>query len=366
MRGPAGALALALLVACGGGTQSATEGTAVEPIAVTTVDVDREQLVEPIVCTGTIAAQKTTNIGPRVDGIIEEIYVKVGDRVAAGDALFRTREIDYRLRLDQARATSRLTAAEAEKARRDRERIGALHEKGVASDQRLDEVQTVYEMTQARRATARAAEAIVRQNLEDTTVRAPYDGVITRRHVDEGAMMRTMMSANSPVVQIMKTDIVVAIIQVPEVHLPRIRLGTPAHVKIDGLDREFESEVYIINDRVEHTSRSIEVRLPIRNPDLAIKPGLFAKAEILPAPREATLIDRGAVLGPPGSRYVFMARDGRASRRAVEVRDLDARRLEVTGGLAAGDRVLAGPLLGRLEDGTPIEIEVADVADAAR
>jgi hypothetical protein len=175
--------------------------------------------------------------------------------------------------------------------------------------------------------------------------------------VDEGAMMRTMLSANSPVVQIMKMDIVVAIIQIPEVHLSQAHVGTAGRVKVDGMDRVFESEVYILNDLVDPVSRAFEVRLPLVNEDLAIKPGLFAQAELLPQPRSVTVIDRGAVLGVEGSRYVFLDEGGTAGRRAIKARDLDAMRLEVLDGLSAGEYVLSGPNLRRLSPGTPVVIQ---------
>jgi len=173
-------------------------------------------------------------------------------------------------------------------------------------------------------------------------------------------MMRTMMSSGSAVVELMQTDVVVAIIQIPEVDLPRVNLGTPARVSIDGVAREYESFVEILNDRVDAASRAFEVRLRIANADLAIKPGLFARAELKPEPREATLLDRRAVLGTEGHRYVFVAVDGKAERRTLRTRELDAEHVEVLEGLAPGDRVLAGPNLSLIADGTLVSVQLAD------
>jgi RND family efflux transporter MFP subunit len=214
-------------------------------------------------------------------------------------------------------------------------------------------------MAAAQRDQAEAALAQARQNLADTSVRAPYRGVITQRFVDEGAMLSTMMTAGNAVVQILKMDLVVAIVQLPEVHLARVHVGTPGVVRIDGLDRSFETEVAVLNDRVDSASRAFEVRLAIENADYAVKPGLFAEVELSPEPRAATLLARGAVLGAEGSHYVFVEQDGRAVRRALRLRELDAARVEVLDGLAPGERVLLGPNLTRLADGTPVRVEVA-------
>jgi RND family efflux transporter MFP subunit len=353
-------LVLVLGIAIGGcGTTETEEPEVLEskPIGVRQLAVAQTQLVVPVFGTGTIAAHKTTEVGPRVDGIIEEIFVKVGDRVEEGAPLFRTRQVHYRIRVDEAIQSLRLAEAELENATRERDRIQVLHSSSVASDDRLDDARTGHDLAAARLGKAKAVHARALQELADTTVRAPYPGAITHRYVDEGAMMRTMMSANSPVVQIMKMDIVAAIIQIPEVHLSEVNVGTPARIKIDGIERTFDSEVYILNDLVDPVSRAFEVRLPIVNENLEIKPGLFAQAEVLPQPRPVTVVDRGAVLGVEGNRYVFLDEGGTASRRAIKARDLDALRLEVIEGLAAGEYVLSGPNLRRLSPGTPVVIE---------
>ncbi len=347
----------ATTIGCGATETSEPTASAPAAIDVRRVQVVETELVVPVFGTGTIAAHKTTQIGPRVDGIIEEIFVKVGDRVESGAPLFRTRRAHYQIRVDEAYQALELAEAELQHAKRERSRIASLHTSSVASEDHLDDTETAHDMAKARRGKARAAHARALQDLEDTTVRAPYPGAITRRYVDEGAMMRTMLSANSPVIQIMKMDIVAAIVQIPEVHLSQAHVGTPARVKVDGIDRVFESEVYILNDLVDPVSRAFEVRLPLPNEDLAIKPGLFARAELLPEPRSVTVIDRGAVLGVEGSRYVFLDEGGTAARRAIKARDLDAMRLEVLEGLSAGDYVLSGPNLGRLSPGTPVAIQ---------
>ena len=352
--------ALVLSVAasgCGDPETVEPEAREPKPIGVRRLVVIETELVVPVFGTGTIAPHKTSKIGPRVDGIIEEIFVKVGDRVQSGDPLFRTRQVHYQIRVDEVTQSLRLAEAELKHAKRERDRIESLHTSSVASEDRLDDVRTGHDIAAARLGRARAAHARVLQELEDTTVRAPYPGAITHRYVDEGVMMRTMMSGNSPVVQIMKMDIVAAIIQVPEVHLSEVHVGTPAQIKVDGMERVIESEVYILNDLVDPVSRAFEVRLPIMNEDLAVKPGLFAQAELLPEARRVTVVDRGAVLGVEGSRYVFLDEDGTAGRRPIVARDLDAMRLEVLDGLSAGEYVLSGPNLRRLSPGTPVVVE---------
>jgi len=353
------AAAAGLALACGS-PASAPDAPDPEATPVVEVRVLREDLIQPILVTGTIAAHKTTDIGPRVDGIIEEVFVKVGDRVSTGRPLFRTRDVEYRIRVREAEYALRLARAEAEMTGSDRARIEKLHESGVASDAQLQSARARDEMAASRRGAAEAGLASVRQALEDTLVRAPYDGTITRRSVDEGMMLRTMLSGGSAVVQIMKTDVVAAIVTAPEVHLRELRIGTRARIRIDGLGEVFESEVYIINDRVDPAARSIELRLPLENPDHAIKPGLFVQAELYPDPRPALTLDRRAVHGTGRDRYAFVARDSRAEPVAIQVRDLDDRRVEVLSGFAEGHPALVALPPGHLTQGIAVRIEAQD------
>ncbi|RIL08205.1 MAG: hypothetical protein DCC71_00180 [Proteobacteria bacterium] len=333
-----------------------------EPIAVATAIVMAEEWAEPIIGTGTVAASKTTDIGPLVSGVIDEIFVAVGNRVPAGAPLFHTRANHYENRVAQAESQLRLARAEVVNASRERGRIGELHEKHVASDQRRDEVGTAWEIATARRDLAEAMLAEARQDLADTLVRAPYDAVITQRYVDEGTMLTTMLSSSARVVQIMKVDLVIAIVQLPEIHLPRIHVGTPSRVRVAGTATDYETYVAVLNDRADPVSRAFEVRLPIENKDHTLKPGLSVEAELRPEARKISTLDRAAVLGSGESRWVFVPEGDHAARREVRVRELDARRLEIVEGLIPGDQVLVGSDLSRLEPGVPIRIE-GSVAD---
>lgn len=322
--------------------------------------VETVSIEEPVVGTGTIAPLQRTDLGPRVDGIIEKIYVRVGARVKKGDPLFKTRDTELRLKVDELKNQVKLARANVEEARRNFDRISSLAARGVASAGALDRAHAALESAEAQLGVAKAKLAQAQQMLEDTVVRAPYDGVITARNVHEGKFMATRMGGGmggpGGVVEIMEIHTVAAIVEVPEVHLSRFGIGTPAKVLVDGLDEEFESEVHRINDYIDPVKRTIEVRIGIANPDYKIKPGSFARAYIYPPPRTALALPRAAVLGFEGNQHVFVARDGVAVRVPVRARDLDAERVEILEGLEPGARVLIGPGLRTLVEGDPVTV----------
>ena len=114
-----------------------------------------------------------------------------------------------------------------------------------------------------------------------------------------------------------------------------------------------------MNDRVDAVTRPFEEAAD-RNRDLALKENPFARAEILPEPRDALVRPRAALQSRASARFAFVAGDGdRAQRQDVRARELDAKRVDVQSGLRAGDVVRYGPNLAQPSEGPSIEIEVA-------
>jgi RND family efflux transporter MFP subunit len=379
-----GRRSLAALLLCGiaaaslsgcGDKEKKNEEKQADTIGVFETTVARKSLVEPVTGTGTIAAEKTTELGPRVSGVIDKIFVRVGDRVKANDPLFQTRDIEIRLRVSELENQVKLAQAELHNVDLAFKRVEELHKKGYASNGKLDDARAARDTASARLGIAQAQLAAAKQQLSDCTVRAPFDGVITRRDVDEGKFMVTMGGfeggqreggggGGGGVLQIMKIDIVAAIVQIPEVELSKIHVGTKGKVFVDGVGRAYDSYAIIINDAINSTTRAVEVRLPILNADYTVKPGLFARAELYPEPRDVLALDRAALQGTEEQRYVFVAENGAAKRVPVTVQQIDAGSVEVVSGLKEGQRVLSGPNLPLVAEGTPVKIESV-AADAA-
>lgn len=350
-----------ILAGCGdNGADTKTEVTR-DPITMATAVVEEVAIKQPIVGTGTIAPLQRTDLGPRVDGIIEEIHVRVGQRVSKGDPLFRTRDIDLKFRVQELENELRLAKATATEAGREFARISKLHKRGNASAGTLDKSRAANETAQARKGIAEAKLGKALQDLTDAVVTAPYDGVITARNVHEGRFMSSRsfgggggFGGPAGVIQIMEIHIVAAIVQVPEVHLSKFQVGSPATVIVDGLNDEFESEVHRINDYIDPVKRTIEVRIGVANDDYRIKPGSFTRALIYPPAQTVLALPRGTVLGYEDQQYVFVEHNGVAKRKAVRAVQLDAERLTILEGLSEGDTVLSGPSLRVLVEDDPV------------
>lgn len=349
----AAALGLAGLVLACSAEPGAGPSAPVAPPSVGTVAVARAEVRETVRGTGALEAVRATDLGPRVDGVIEAIEVDVGDRVEAGDLLFRTRRVRYELAVRRAAAGLERARAERRQAELDLRRAEALHREQALSSERLDRARSRAEIARAAEAAAEAALASARQDLADTEVRAPFAGVVTARYVDEGALQRTLMSASARVLRLAQIDPVRAVVRVPAEHLSRVRTGATVRLEVQGLEGVFRGEVRALNDQVDPATRSLELRIEVPNPEHRLKPGLFVRAWLELPPREALVLPREAVSGLPDAPFAFVAEDGRVRRRRLVARDLDSDRVEIVGGLHEGERVFVGPGLRELAEGDP-------------
>ena len=355
-----------LAVGCGESTVDSSDSPPLaqtSPLRLQTLRPKSREIQESITGTGTIGAAQTSNIGVVTPGIVERVFVRVGDHVEKGQPLFQTRQNDYELAVQLARAELAAAEARAEQARLDFDRAKDLLEKEFISQAQLDTAQNSLKAAIAETGVSKARLAQAEQTLADTVVRAPYDGVVTSRNVDEGTYKSAQtFSSDGSVIQLKDIRIVVAVVRVPEIHLKSLRPGTPADLFVDGFDDAVQSDIWVINDKVDPQSRTIEVRFALANDDYQIKPGLFVRAEIHPPARPAMLLAQEAVLDRSGTPHVFLFGDGTARRKAIVLRDYDATSVEILSGLDETAVVLVGPDLARLSDGDPLP----DPLDAAR
>ncbi|MFY7834680.1 MAG: efflux RND transporter periplasmic adaptor subunit [Novosphingobium sp.] len=354
-----GLLACALaLGGCSGGSDEteAPQATQSGPRELQTLVVQTAMLSEPVKAFGTIAAKQTSAIGAFAEGPVERIYVNVGDRVTQGQPLFRIRQADYERNVAEAQAAVDLATAQAIEAERRHERVIALAPKGFVSKAQVDTVETQLAVARAQKAQALAALGTAQQALKDTITRAPFDGVVTARLVDEGVFLNNRFAGGnqSAALQLQELGTVAAIVNAPQEYVDVLVRGMPARVYIEGFEEPFESVVYIINDRVDPESRKVELRLPIANPNYRISSGLAARAEIQIPPEPAIVLPRTTILGDSSAAYVFVLVNGKAVRREIRFDSIDLDKVRVRSGLKAGEEVILNPP-ATLRDGEAVK-----------
>jgi RND family efflux transporter MFP subunit len=354
------------LSACGNPAESkdATKQAEVA-VSVTTAKVVKADVATPILATGSLTPSRQTDIGPSVDGIIEEVMVGVGSRVKKGDVLFRTRDVDIRLLVQEQEKQVALARAQLRNAQAEYKRQDSLKGGGWVSQSRMDTTKTNADVAAAQLGVWEARLAQGRQQLKDTIVRAPYDGVISKKDVYEGRFMATRFGGGgglggaAGVVQIMGIDPLAVIVVAPATYFEQLKVGMTGRIFVDGIEKPFEAKVAVVNYGIDYKARSVELRFALPNPGYKILPGLYCRVELIPEARSTLVVDRKAILGPDGSRYAFTAVNGRAKKISVSTREVDGERVEITSNVPEGTELLTGPNLSQLADGVAVKIEQA-------
>lgn len=321
-----------VLGACGeaGGAQAGDSTERAERTTnVEVVEVQPRDFIHFIGVVGTVEAQRDVTVSAEEAGVVESIPAEKGERVAAGETLVTIGDAVLRAQLDQAESQAALAEETWQRQKR-------LWEQ--------DSVGTELQYLQARHnAETQAAQArVLQERVARTRVRSPIAGILDDRMVEVG----TMVSPGAPVARVLDVDTVKVVAGVPERYASDVERGAGVRVTVDALaGREYEGRVDFVGSALNRDNRTFEVEVMVPNPGLGIKPGMVADVRIARRSIEGALaVPRHAVLRRESGYVVYVARetaDGwRAETRAVTLGVSRGELVVVTGGLAAGDRVI--------------------------
>jgi RND family efflux transporter MFP subunit len=396
-RFPAFALLVATLlavsvVACGKDTKPASSAggaKAQEPRPVRVVAAAVGPLPRTVTVTGTLAADEEVVAGFKVAGRVSEIAVDLGSPVRKGQVLARLDPTDFRLRVEQAEAALRQVRAglglprdgsgegvdpektalvrEAravlEEARLNRDRVAQLWEKNLiarsevdASLSRLLVAESRYQaaLEEIRNRQELLAErssglALARQQLADAVLSAPIDGAVRERRASVGEFL----AAGAPVFGLVRNHPLRLRVAVPERDAASVRVGQAVRVLLEGDPAVHAGRVARLSPSIQEQNRTLIVEAEVANRDGKLRPGSFARAEIVvEADRTAVMVPAGTVVTFAGLEKVFVVKDGKAVEKRIRTGRRSGDRVEILEGVAAGEPVVVDP--GNLVGGTPV------------
>jgi RND family efflux transporter MFP subunit len=204
---------------------------------------------------------------------------------------------------------------------------------------------------------ARVAMKVAQNDLDDTVVKAPFAGLITRRFKGPG----DFVSATPPteVFELVAIDRLEAELRLPEAYLASVQAGkTPVVVRSSLLKAEVRSTVSRVIASVEKSNGTFAVRVALPA-DSGLPPGAFVTAEVRTVSPSASMLVPARALGQTDKQtWVCVAVDGKVQRRSVELGDRLTECVVLKGGVRAGEKVLVGPVEG-LADGAALPAYLA-------
>lgn len=319
--------------------------------------------------TGTVHPYNRYIVAPKVSGRVIQINKRIGDPVREGELIARIDDAEYQQAVREAEASMKIAEAslaesrsQFDLARQEKERAQSLETKGLVTAAELDAALSNYEAREARYRLALAQveqrEAVLassRIRLGYTRLNASGAGFIGERFVDEGALL----APNTAVVLVVGIDSLIVRTMITERDYGHIERGQPVDVLVDAFqDKRFYGSVARIAPMMQEASRMAEMEVEVDNESHMLKPGMFARIEVVTAERDsAQLVPSTAVVERSGESVLFVVPDGETVARYVRVTTgiVTPELAEILEPAIRGRVVTLGQHL--LDDGSPVMLK---------
>jgi len=332
------------------------------PMTVEVAKVVRASISDEILVVGNLIGDATVSVVPRAAGRLQDIYVRLGDRVNRGQRLAKIEDYEIVEQVKQAEAaqevslaTIRQREADLKQAQTSAERSRSLYERQLLPKQTLDDNEARYQAAVAQLDLARAQASQskarleeLRINLGNTTITSPVNGFVARRAVDPGAYV----SQQSPIADVVDITIVRLVANVVEKDLKQMKAGDATRVQVDAFPGEtFKGRIARVSPVLDPATRTAPIEIEIPNSEYRLKPGMYARVGITTnVKKDALVVPVNAVVDLGGRRGVFQPQGDSAVFHSVQVGSEEKNLIEILGGINEGDLVITTGA-GALRDG---------------
>lgn len=309
---------------------------------------------------GSLVAQRSAIVKAKVSAELQQLHVREGDTVRAGQALGQIDTQEVGLRRQQAQqqaASAKAIWTNAEQTLRNNQ---ALVAQGFISRSALDSSLANAASTRANYEAAQAAARLAEKAWQDARILAPLSGQISQRFVQPGERL----NMDARIVEIVDLDSLEWQVPLSPEEVAHVRKGMPATFKIEGLDEVLSAQIARINPSAAADTRAVMVYLSVpRHP--ALRQGLFGQGQIMVDSREALAIPSTAITRDAGRDDVLRIDNGKVTRvpvklglRTSQQGGLTTQYVEVTEGLKVGDRILPDAA-GTVREGARVVLPAA-------
>jgi RND family efflux transporter MFP subunit len=357
---------------------------------VKTARVEQTPFGETVTANGTLAAFDQSTAGVKVPGRLSSISVDLGSVVRRGQMIAQIEANDYKLRVQQSEAalgqararlglspdgtddkvsaeqtgTVRQARAQLDEARLNRERAVRLVQQGVVAKSDFDSADAAFKVAQSRYQDAleeiknrqallaqrRSELALARQQLADTGVYAPIDGIVQEKRASVGEYL----AAGAPVVDIVRMNPLRLRAEVPERDAGTVRFGQNVRVSVAGDGKVYLGQIKRLSPVITQQNRMLMVEADVQN-DGNLRPGSFAKAEIVTNDAKmAVTVPTNAIVTFAGIEKVIVVQNGKALEKPITTGRRSGEWTEILAGVNVGDEVIVDP--GNLQSGMSVEV----------
>ena len=327
---------ISLLLAVFSLSATAMAGDALKTAIAENLKVPREFRLD-----GVVEAVHQSTISAQTQGQVQEILFDVDDFVEKGAIVVRLKDTEQRARYSRAEADLKVAQAQRQEAVDEHDRTRDLFGKQLVSESAMDKASAGLKAAVARHEAASAGLDQAREQLEYTRVRAPYSGIVTRRHLEVGETANTGQKLMSGI----SLDRLRVTVDVPQSLMPAVRSISRARVEQPG-NGYIEAEKLTIFPYADPGSNTFKVRLDLPEGSAALFPGMFVKTAFVIGERRVLMIPSESVAHRSEVTGVYVVRpDGRVGFRHVRLgNSYAAGMVSVLSGLERDESVALDPI----------------------
>jgi len=360
------ALLIIVLLLGGGCSSSAAagkqgEGTETPSVPVEVTKVIRGAVSANYTGTTTLEAEDEALVSAKISGVVKRILVEEGDGVVAGQVMAKLEDEQFRYELSQAQA-------QLDKLANEFKRNQELVQEKIISAEVFERIKSEYE-------TQQASYNLAKLRLDYTDIKAPISGIVSERLIKVG----NLVAVNQATFRVTDFDPLLAVLNIPEKELSKLRAGFPARVSADAIPgADFTAKILRISPIVSAGSGTFKVTVGVTDSQRKLKPGMFVRVEIVyDVHRNVLLVPKDAILTEDIESSVFVVKhmprltsakadksagkDKPAAKYLAAVKQkittgyINSTHVEVLSGIAEGDQVITTGL-GGLKDGAEVKI----------
>lgn len=339
------------------GKKTDAKETSKADVIVNVASVKLENQPETLSFSGKIEAETHSNLSTRIMGQIAKIYVEPGQKVKKGQLLMQIHDKDILAKKAQVNANKVEAEAAFKNAEKDYNRYTVLFSQKSASQKEMDDVTTGFNMAQARLLAVNQMEKEVDEMLRYASIRAPYNGIITRKYMNEG----DLASPGTPLIAIEQPGKFKVMARIPETEINKLEKNDAVKVKISALNNaEVEGVITEINPSALYTGNQFEAKVvlnPSKDQNGKLHSGMYATvllqkggmpSIIIP---EKVLIKRGQLTG-----VYTVSQSGTALLRWVRTGKKSGDMIEILSGLNDGEKYITS-YQGKIWDGAKVSVQ---------
>ena len=349
-------LAAVFVAGCGAGAERADPAAAPPAVQVgaeNVITVKRDRIVTGPLISGELRAAREATVRAELSGSMVQVVVEEGQAVRRGALLGRIETAT----LDETRrsAQSAVKSAEAtlDVARREAERTQRLVAAGALAARDAEVAQSNVTAAEAQLADARSRLVSAQKQLNDTVLRAPFDGIVADRAVNAG----DVVSPGTALFTIIDPSSMRLEASVPSEELGLLRIGATVQFTVRGYEQPFEGRIDRISPQADAVTRQVPIFVTVANAGGRLVSGLFAEGRVVSEAAEGLVVPLNAVNTSQGAPWVLRAAGGKTEKVTVTLglRDTRTERVQILNGVAEGDVLLRGAAQG-ITPGTPVNV----------